>query len=81
LCIEPSAGNGAFIEYIKTLSKNCKFFDLKPENKEIIELDYLKLDNCRVLSGRVKETFRIYELRDGYIKYIMHFIGIENTSR
>ena len=49
LCIEPSAGNGAFIQQIKTLSNNCKFYDLHPENNDesktdIIQQDYLTLD-------------------------------------
>ena len=42
LCIEPSAGNGSFIKYIKTVFTNYKFFDLEPEHDEIIKQDYLK---------------------------------------
>jgi predicted RNA methylase len=41
LCIEPSAGNGSFITGIKLLSPNYIFYDLKPENIEIIKQDYL----------------------------------------
>lgn len=41
LCIEPSAGDGAFINEIKSLFKNYKFYDLEPENSEIIKQDYL----------------------------------------
>ncbi len=44
LCIEPSAGNGAFINGIKSLFKNYKFYDLEPENSEIIKQDYLEYD-------------------------------------
>ena len=44
LIIEPSAGNGSFIEAIKTMSPNYKFYDLKPESPEIIEQDYLNLN-------------------------------------
>lgn len=44
LVIEPSAGNGSFIEEIKLLSLNYKFYDLKPESSEIIEQDYLDLN-------------------------------------
>ena len=44
LIIEPSAGNGSFIEEIKLLSENYKFYDLKPESSEIIEQDYLDLN-------------------------------------
>ena len=45
LCIEPSAGNGSFINSIKSLFKMYKFYDLKPENDEIIEQDYLEFDH------------------------------------
>lgn len=41
LIIEPSAGNGAFIYGIKQLSDNYAFYDLEPENSEIIKQDYL----------------------------------------
>jgi predicted RNA methylase len=41
--IEPSAGNGAFIDGIKTLSKNTIFYDLEPESPQIIKQDYLQL--------------------------------------
>jgi len=41
--IEPSAGNGAFIDGIKTLSKNTIFYDLEPENPQILKQDYLQL--------------------------------------
>jgi len=41
LIIEPSAGNGSFIKGIKLLSNNCVFYDIEPENEEIIKQDYL----------------------------------------
>ena len=41
LCIEPSAGNGSFIPGIKKVFPNYKFYDLEPENTEIIKQDYL----------------------------------------
>jgi hypothetical protein len=44
LIIEPSAGNGSFISGIKSLSSNFKFYDLEPENTEIIKQDYLELE-------------------------------------
>ena len=44
LIIEPSAGNGSFIDKIKSLSNNWLFYDLEPENKEIIKQDYLELN-------------------------------------
>jgi hypothetical protein len=43
LIIEPSAGNGSFIPGIKTLSSNYIFYDLEPENHEIIKQDYLNI--------------------------------------
>lgn len=44
LIIEPSAGNGSFIEGIKAISSNYLFYDLEPENEEIIKQNYLDLD-------------------------------------
>lgn len=44
LIIEPSAGNGSFIENIKKITENYKFYDLEPENKEIIKQDFLDFD-------------------------------------
>jgi predicted RNA methylase len=44
LIIEPSAGNGAFINMIKLLSNNYKFYDLEPDNNMIIKQNFLELD-------------------------------------
>ena len=44
LVIEPSAGNGAFINILKSLSNNNIFIDIKPEHDDIIESDFLKHD-------------------------------------
>lgn len=49
LCIEPSAGNGSFIEYIKLSFINYKFYDLKPENSEIVKQDYLTFDYDKLM--------------------------------
>jgi len=51
LIIEPSAGNGSFIESIKTLSNNYRFYDLEPEHEEIIKQDFLEfqIDNINKL--------------------------------
>ncbi len=43
-CIEPSAGDGAFITSIKEIFNHYAFYDIKPENKEIITQDFLELD-------------------------------------
>lgn len=42
--IEPSAGDGAFINGIKSLTYNQIFYDIEPENEEIIKKDFLTLD-------------------------------------
>lgn len=44
LIIEPSAGDGSFINQIKTLTNNYKFYDIEPENNEIVKQDFLELD-------------------------------------
>lgn len=44
LIIEPSAGDGSFIEGIKTISSNYLFYDLEPEHEEIQKQDYLDCD-------------------------------------
>jgi len=41
LIIEPSAGNGSFISGIKQMTNNFIFYDLEPENVEIIKQDYI----------------------------------------
>ena len=53
LIIEPSAGNGSFIEYIKTLSNNYIFYDLEPEHNEVLKQDFLELD-YRILKKRTQ---------------------------
>lgn len=52
LIIEPSAGNGSFIPGIKSIINNFKFYDLEPDNDEIIKQDYLLYEY-----GSIKETF------------------------
>lgn len=49
LIIEPSAGSGVFIPFIKTLSNNNLFLDIAPENEEIIKQDFLELDNLELV--------------------------------
>lgn len=44
IIIEPSAGNGAFIEKIKTLSNNYRFYDILPDHEEVIVQDFLLLN-------------------------------------
>lgn len=44
LIIEPSAGNGSFINAIKSITNNYKFYDIEPEHKEIEKQNYLELN-------------------------------------
>ena len=44
MIIEPSAGNGAFIHKIKSLSENYMFFDTNPQHDEIQEQDFLQFN-------------------------------------
>jgi len=45
LIIEPSAGNGSFVNCIKELTNNYLFYDIEPENnEEIMKEDFLKID-------------------------------------
>ena len=56
LCIEPSAGNGVFINGIKSLFKNYKLYDLEPENSEIIKQDYLEYDYNTINKNKVNKV-------------------------
>ncbi len=42
LVIEPSAGNGSFVPFIKNICNNYIFIDIKPEHPEIMPQDFLK---------------------------------------
>jgi hypothetical protein len=44
IIIEPSAGNGAFMECINSMCDKTYFYDLKPDNINITQQDFLKLD-------------------------------------
>jgi predicted RNA methylase len=48
LIIEPSAGNGSFIQNIKELSTNYKFYDLEPEHNEVYKQDFLEFDYKKI---------------------------------
>ena len=43
LIIEPSAGDGAFVNGIKNMCDNHLFYDISPEDEEIAKQDYLTL--------------------------------------
>ena len=50
LIIEPSAGGGAFIKYLKLLTKKQIFLDIAPQHKEIIKQDYLTFDHIDLVN-------------------------------
>lgn len=52
VCIEPSAGNGAFISNIKKIFKNYKFYDLEPQNNNIIKQDYLEFNFNKIIEQK-----------------------------
>jgi hypothetical protein len=39
ICIEPSAGNGAFIPHIHNMFDYSLFYDISPEHPKIVEQD------------------------------------------
>ena len=41
LVVEPSAGNGSFVPFIKNICDNYIFIDIKPEHPEIMPQDFL----------------------------------------
>jgi hypothetical protein len=59
LIVEPSAGNGSFIIGIKSLLSNCLFYDLEPDNNEIIKQDYLLYDYSSIKKSFNKKGRRV----------------------
>jgi hypothetical protein len=49
LIIEPSAGNGSFIEPITNITNNYLFYDILPEHSQIIKQDYLTIDLSTII--------------------------------
>jgi len=86
LIVEPSAGNGAFISNIKSLANNYKFYDIKPENTEIIKQDFLQLNYNDILK-KLKKDSRIHLIGNPpfgrqssfAIKFIKYACNFTNT--
>jgi hypothetical protein len=51
--IEPSAGNGAFIDFIKSAVSDYHLYDLVPEHINIIKQDYLEYTHIHTSPGKV----------------------------
>lgn len=48
IVIEPSAGDGAFINEIEKISKNNLFIDIEPNNDKIFKENYLQFDSNKL---------------------------------
>ena len=44
IIIEPSAGNGAFLEEIERITEHSFFYDIEPEHPKISQADFLEVD-------------------------------------
>ena len=57
--IEPSAGNGVFINSLTNICSNCLFYDIQPEHELIITQDYLLLDYLNILIPDLNTRYHI----------------------
>jgi hypothetical protein len=57
--IEPSAGNGVFIDYLTKICSNCLFYDIQPEHKSIITQDYLSFNYSNILIPDLNTRYHI----------------------
>ena len=83
LIIEPSAGNGSFIDELQSISSNCLFYDLEPEHSSIIQQDYLLVDT-KTLSNKYSNIHVIGNPPFGRqssmaIKFIKHSSKFANS--
>ena len=46
--IEPSAGNGSFIDGLRNISSNCLFYDIEPEHTDIMRQDFLEYSTSNI---------------------------------
>ena len=47
VCIEPSAGNGSFIQPLKNIFSKCFFYDIEPEHRSIKKQNFLTIDTTK----------------------------------
>jgi len=55
LCIEPSAGNGSFINDIKKLFMHYRFYDIEPEHTDIKKINFLEFSNSKHLNSEYRK--------------------------
>ena len=53
IIIEPSAGNGSFIDKIKQFKAKLLFYDIRPEHDEVVQQDFLKLNYSKLQAGKI----------------------------
>lgn len=55
LIIEPSAGDGAFLNSLKTISSTCDYlaFDIFPENPCVVKQDWLKWEETELVKNKL----------------------------
>lgn len=80
IIIEPSAGNGSFIDHILKLVNESYYFDIDPENELITQQDFLQLDLNSTFSQNTNFHFignppfgRQSSLAIKFIKHICKF--------
>jgi len=85
IIIEPSAGKGAFIPFIKKIANHHMFYDIKPDDENIIKQNFLTLKNNfkhpihvignppfgRKLSSAIKFIRKCDELKAKSISFIL----------
>jgi predicted RNA methylase len=57
MIVEPSAGNGSFIDAVKLLCDNYMFYDIEPEHVDIVKQDYLLCD-MRGICSRSRSRYK-----------------------
>ena len=60
VCIEPSAGNGAFIAGIKKAFVHYRFYDIAPEHAEIVGQDYLADNSTAQYAALAREFGNVH---------------------
>ena len=46
--IEPSAGNGSFIDGLRNISNHCLFYDIEPEHPDVMKQDFLEYSHSKL---------------------------------
>ena len=93
--IEPSAGNGAFIEALEnSFNTTLKFYDLYPENNKVLEQDFLSLESeykqGRLIIGNppfgsrnslILKFFKKAITLGDYVAFILPISQLNNTKQ